>query len=242
MGILVLSDIHANFLALQSVLDSAGTVDDVWCLGDTVGYGPQPNECVAEMRQRAGQLLVGNHDLGCLGTISLAQFNREARIANEWNGRQLTPKNRAFLLDLKPMHQVNETVTLAHASPYDPVWEYVIDTEIALRAFDHFETQVCFVGHSHVPAIYELRDGECHVQMTYAEKVLRLKPDSRYIINPGGVGQPRDSDSRAAWILYDEKRQVITFKRTPYNIRRTQQLMRNAGLPEVLAMRLSFGV
>lgn len=242
MAILVLTDIHANFVALQAVLEHAGAVDGLWCLGDTVGYGPEPNECMAMMRERAGKLLVGNHDLGCLGTISLDKFNREARIANEWNGSQLTPENRECLMGLSPLEQVDEIVTLAHASPRDPVWEYVLDEDTALGSFEHFDTQVCFVGHTHQPAIYQLHPDRISYRVPHDGMVLRLNPDCRYIINPGSVGQPRDGDSRAGWALYNPQKTTVTFRRSPYNIRRTQQLMKDVGLPEILGMRLSFGL
>ncbi len=242
MAILLIADVHANYTALEAVLDSAGSVDAVWCLGDTVGYGPQPNECVATVRERAEIVLVGNHDLGCLGTISLIQFNREARIANEWNGQQLDDEHRTFLLDLEPMVRVSDAVTLAHGSPRDPVWEYVLDAEIAQRVFEHFDTQLCFVGHTHQPAIYQLKGQRCARIVPSDGLVLELDPDVRYVINPGGVGQPRDGDARAAWALYDPAAATVTFRRTAYNIRRTQSLMIDAGLPELLAARLSFGL
>ena len=245
MLVLIVGDIHANFGALEAVFDAAGTVDAVWCLGDTVGYGPQPNECVRFIRDRSAVTLVGNHDLGCLGTISLANFNREARIANEWNGEQLTADNREFLLGLTPMARVDDTVTLAHGSPRDPVWEYLLDAYSAATSLNHFDTQVCFVGHTHQPVIYTAvaaHDVGCTITIPNDEMVLKLHPNKRYIINPGGVGQPRDGDARAAFAIYDSDKHTVAFRRTAYNIRRTQTLMLDHGLPEILAARLSFGL
>ncbi len=245
MAVLILGDVHANLAALDAVIEAAGEFEAIWCLGDTVGYGPQPNECVSLIRARASATLVGNHDLGCLGTLSLANFNREARIANEWNGEQLTPEHREFLLGLEPIQRVDDQVTLAHGSPRDPVWEYLLDTESATTSLDHFDTQLCFVGHTHQPAIYTADDGadsQCSVTIPTDQMVLKLKPDKRYIINAGGVGQPRDGDSRAAFALFDREAQTVTFRRVIYNIRRTQTLMLDHGLPEILAARLSFGL
>ena len=245
MAVLILGDVHANLAALEAVIDAAGEVDAIWCLGDTVGYGPQPNECVSTIRARSSATLVGNHDLGCLGAISLANFNREARIANEWNGEQLTPEHRDYLLGLEPIQRIDDQVTLAHGSPRDPVWEYLLDTESAAASLNHFHTQVCFVGHTHQPAIYTADDREeeqCGVSIPTDRMVLQLKPDKRYIINAGGVGQPRDGDSRAAFALFDREAQTVTFRRVIYNIRRTQALMLDHGLPEILAARLSFGL
>lgn len=245
MTVLIVGDIHANLAALEAVLDVAGEVEAIWCLGDTVGYGPQPNECVALIRERSVATLVGNHDLGCLGAISLANFNREARIANEWNGAQLNADHREFLLALEPKLRLDDQVTLAHGSPRDPVWEYLLTTDAATISLNHFDTQLCFVGHTHQPAIYTAdlgQHGACSVSIPTDRTVLKLHPDKRYIINPGGVGQPRDGDARAAFGLFDREAQTVTFRRTSYNIRRTQTMMLDHGLPEILAARLSFGL
>ncbi|HEY1012412.1 MAG TPA: metallophosphoesterase family protein [Herpetosiphonaceae bacterium] len=245
MAVLILTDIHANLSALEAVLDAAGAVDEIWCLGDTVGYGPQPNQCMEHMRKRDAVMLVGNHDLGCLGTVDLSDFNHEARVANEWNGRQLTPENREHLMSLEPMRRLDDLVTLAHGSPRDPIWEYLVYPDTASLSLEHFDTQLCFVGHTHQPVIFTAREGQdaqCERMVPNDRTVLKLKPGYRYIINPGGVGQPRDRDARAAWALFDRTARTITFRRTPYNIKRTQTLMHEAGLPEVLATRLSFGV
>lgn len=244
MRVLILADVHANFVALEAVLDAAGTFDELWCLGDTVGYGPQPNECVARIKSASSVVLVGNHDLGCIGTLPLTNFNREARIANEWNGKQLTADNLKYLEQLQPMTTVNDQVTLAHGSPRDPVWEYLLDIEAALISFAHFDTQLCFVGHTHQPVIYtaDVAGTSCKASLPTDRLTLKLEPDRRYIINPGGVGQPRDGDSRAAFLLYDTEQATVTFHRTPYNIKRTQALMLDHGLPEILAARLSFGL
>lgn len=243
MRIAIIADIHANFVALETVLEHAGSYDALWCLGDTVGYGPQPNECVARV-QSADVVLVGNHDLGCLGTIPLTNFNREARIANEWNGKQLSQEHRAWLHHLKAMQQVNEQVTVAHGSPRDPVWEYLLDTESASLSFDCFDTQLCFVGHTHQPLIFtaDVTGRQCKASIPTERTPLQLEADRRYIINPGSVGQPRDGDSRAAYAIYDTEKATVTFRRTAYNIKRTQTMMLQHGLPEILAARLSFGL
>lgn len=240
MRVVLLSDIHSNESAMRAVLDALPAHDHVWCLGDTIGYGPNPNECLAEMRERAQHVLTGNHDLASLGEISLETFNPLARAANEWNNKQLHDDLRAYLKE-RPARVDLPPATLAHASPRDPVWEYVLDEKAAFENLAHFTAPVCFIGHSHVPLVFAYSTDRIEFRHADAGHVLELKPESRYIINPGSVGQPRDSDPRAAFAVWDTDAGTITFHRVTYDVAETQRRMRKAKLPSALADRLAIG-
>lgn len=243
MRIVLVSDIHSNAAALEAVRAALPAYDELWCLGDTIGYGPEPNECVDQMRALARHVLTGNHDLASLGLVSLVDFNALARSANLWNNEQLKPEQRAFMQDL-PAHLPlpQEQVTLAHASPRDPIWEYILDPQTARANLSHFDTQLCFVGHTHVPMVFALHgSGEIEFRRGTPGEIVQLAPESRYIINPGSVGQPRDGDPRAAYAVWDTEARTLRFNRVQYDIVATQRKMQAAGLPELLAERLSFG-
>jgi predicted phosphodiesterase len=243
LRVAVLSDVHSNLHALEAVLaevDAAG-VDEVWCLGDLVGYGPRPNECVAVLRERAKVCLAGNHDLVVLGTISLETFAGEAAAAAAWTQRELADETRAFLETLAPS-AMTEHAELFHGSARDPVWDYVLSDEAALWTFGATSSPLVLVGHSHVAL--EISNGE-RLRGDKAPGGMRLELGSaRRILNPGSVGQPRDGDARAAWLELeiDEGSGRATFRRTAYPVERTQAEMREAGLPEVLSARLELGV
>src|SRR4051794_14204017 len=242
MRIALVSDIHSNLVALETVLGVLPAYNQLWCLGDTIGYGPQPNECLAHMRDRGTYVLTGNHDLACLGEVSLADFNALARTANQWNNRQLLPALRSYLHERPATLVVDQSATLAHASPRDPIWEYILDVETALDNLRFFETQLCLVGHSHVPTIFaQHSDERIEFMAAQHKQVVQLKPGSRYIFNPGSVGQPRDGDPRAAYAIWDTEAATLRFERVTYDIAATQRLMRAAGLPQMLADRLSYG-
>ncbi|HEX6293320.1 MAG TPA: metallophosphoesterase family protein [Herpetosiphonaceae bacterium] len=242
MRVVLVSDIHSNAVALDAVLAALPAYDELWCLGDTIGYGPEPNRCLEQIRKRARYALTGNHDLASLGLVSLADFNVLARTANQWNNEQLEPELRAYLQELPASLPLPPAVTLAHASPRDPIWEYVLDPETAKDNLEYFDTPLCFVGHTHVPTIFaQHADGKAELRRGRSGEILRLKPDSRYIINPGSVGQPRDGDPRAAYAVWDTKAHTIRFNRVEYDIEATQRKMYAAGLPELLAERLAFG-
>lgn len=243
MRIVLVSDIHSNAAALEAVRAALPAYDELWCLGDTIGYGPEPNECVDQMRALARHVLTGNHDLASLGLVSLVDFNALARSANLWNNEQLQPEQRAFMQDL-PAHLPlpQEQVTLAHASPRDPIWEYILDPQTARANLSHFDTPLCFVGHTHVPMVFALHgSGEIEFRRGTPGEIVQLAPESRYIINPGSVGQPRDGDPRAAYAVWDTEARTLRFNRVQYDIVATQRKMQAAGLPELLAERLSFG-
>lgn len=246
MRVLIVSDIHSNLVALEAVLAAAGSYDALWNLGDTIGYGPRPNECVAEMRQRAAIMIAGNHDLACLGKVDLSDFNPEARAANIWNGEQLSQEHYDVLAALPPLHAVDERALMAHGSPREPVWEYLLTRAQAVDNFHSpsFTQQLCFIGHSHVPLIFRLHpNGRCDGPSSPdAGMTVPLQAEMRYIINPGSIGQPRNQDPRAAYAILDTEAQTVSFNRVAYDIERTQQQMRDARLPDALIVRLQYGM
>jgi diadenosine tetraphosphatase ApaH/serine/threonine PP2A family protein phosphatase len=238
---LVTSDIHGNLAALEAVLDDAPKFDALWCLGDLVGYGPKPNECIQRVRDFPHTSLAGNHDWAALGKLDLGSFNTIARTANEWTQEQLTSSSRTFLSGLPTSLQQGD-FTLAHASPREPVWEYIMDTSTAYQNFEHFETPFCLVGHTHVPVYFELDEERqrCEATLPPLPEPLELGP-RRAIINPGGVGQPRDGDPRSSYALLDTDDMTWSFHRVAYPIEVTQERMRAAGLPKRLIDRLEIG-
>jgi diadenosine tetraphosphatase ApaH/serine/threonine PP2A family protein phosphatase len=243
MRVLVISDIHSNLVALESVLQAAGLYDALWCLGDTIGYGPRPNECVAAMIQHHDRAINGNHDLACLGKIDLSDFNPDARRANIWNGEQLSPESREWLSNLEPAERIDERFMIAHGSPREPIWEYLLQQDQALDNFRLFEEQVCFIGHSHVQLGFRLRsNGTCERWLPQHGEILDLDSRERFFINPGSVGQPRDQDPRAAFLILDTDKGTIQFQRVEYDIATTQQQMREVNLPPVLIRRLEYGM
>jgi predicted phosphodiesterase len=240
MRVAVISDVHANYHALEAVLEqvNAARVDAVWCLGDTVGYGPRPNECCQRVEARADRCLVGNHDLVALGELNVSDFNDEAAAAAVWTSSVLTPESRVFLESLRPVGQ-SEGVDLYHASARDPVWEYVLTEEAARVTFELSSAPLILVGHSHVALALTL-DGD-NVAGGLAPGGTEADLNGRWLLNPGSVGQPRDGDPRAAWLLLDLERRFAAFHRVPYSIEDTQSEMRERGLPRALATRLERG-
>jgi predicted phosphodiesterase len=242
MRVAVVSDIHGNLHALRAVLDAvaAEEVDALWCLGDLVGYGPRPNECCAEVERAASLCLVGNHDLGVLGRIPLAEFSDDAAVAARWSQSVLSPEARAFLEPLRSLASA-EDAELFHASPRDPVWEYVLSDEVALAAFRLTSAPVILVGHSHVALAFVLEDGAVDGAVVPGGAEIDLA-DGRFILNPGSVGQPRDGDPRAAYLVLDLDARRALHRRVAYPIERTQEEIRERGLPEALADRLAHGL
>jgi predicted phosphodiesterase len=241
MRVAVISDIHANLHALEAVLaDLEGeSPAAVWCLGDVVGYGPRPNECCAIVAERADICLVGNHDLACLGRVDITLFNYDAAAAATWTQGVLTADSRTFLESLAPSAAA-EQAQLFHASARDPVWEYVLSDEAALATFLLTTAPLVLVGHSHV-ALSITFDGGLVAGGLAPDGSERQLEGSRLLLNPGSVGQPRDGDPRAAWLLLDFERMFGSFRRVAYPIERTQSEMREAELPEALAARLAIG-
>jgi predicted phosphodiesterase len=240
MRVAVISDVHANYHALEAVLravDGDG-VDAVWCLGDTVGYGPRPNECCDAVRNRSDHCLVGNHDLVVLGELNVGDFNDEAAAVALWTADVLAPESRDFLEQLEPSGRLHG-VDLFHASARDPVWEYVLTEEAARGTLELSTAPVVLVGHSHV-ALAIAQDGD-EVAGGLAPEGTVVELEGRWLLNPGSVGQPRDGDPRAAWLLLDLGRRFAAFHRVPYSVEQTQSEMRDRGLPEALASRLERG-
>jgi predicted phosphodiesterase len=245
MRCLVLSDIHSNLEAFQAVLNHAGEVDQVWCLGDVVGYGPDPNDCVRLLRSLSPLCIAGNHDWATLGKLDLQDFNPDARDANLWNRRQLTPDNLTYLEAL-PEILVNGQFTLAHGSPRHPIWEYIIYNSTARANFDHFPTPYCLVGHTHTPVVFRLTpEDECSgpicEQLPPAIDAPGKLGGERLIVNPGSVGQPRDGDPRASYVILDLDKLTVEHRRVEYPIEQTQAKMMEHDLPLRLVLRLKYG-
>ena len=241
MRAIILSDIHANLTALEAVLAEAGNFDAAWCLGDLVGYGPDPNECVERIRSLPNlQCTIGNHDAASLKQIDVDAFNPEARIAIHWTQDALSDSSRAFLQDLPEKIEL-ENVTLAHGSPRHPVWEYLLDTRTATLNFDYFFTPLCFVGHTHLPVIYVLNDSKHMARLSIPEANQVLTLPERAIVNPGSVGQPRDRDPRAAFALFDTETRLLDYRRVPYDFSAVHARMAAAGLPDRHIQRLAAG-
>lgn len=241
MPILILSDIHANLTALEAVIADAGQPDAVWCLGDMVGYGPDPNECIERLQELPNlTCLMGNHDAAVLGHLELETFNLEARHAVLWTRTVLSPGNLQFLVERSERVEI-DPVTLVHGSPREPIWEYLLDTQTATRNFNYFETPFCFIGHSHLPLIYQLIDGQNRSDLRIPTPNQKLPMTPRAIFNPGSVGQPRDHDPRAAYALFNPQALTWELRRVRYDIPGVQERMRQAGLPWRHIQRLSGG-
>jgi diadenosine tetraphosphatase ApaH/serine/threonine PP2A family protein phosphatase len=236
----LLADIHGNLTAFKAVIrdiEENGGVDELWCLGDIVGYGPDPSACIAQLRDYPHRCVAGNHDWAAVGKVDISDFNPDAAEACRWTGKHLSVDDIEYLESL-PLTLTNGDFTIAHGSPREPIWEYILTTRIASENLRCFETRYCLIGHSHVPLLFEQVSETCVLKDLPTE--LRLG-ESRLIVNPGGVGQPRDGDPRAAYAVYDESDKVIYCYRIPYDIADTQERMEKNGLPTFLVNRLSRG-
>jgi predicted phosphodiesterase len=242
MRIAVISDIHSNLHALEAVLTDAAaeSPDEIWCLGDVVGYGPRPNECADIVRERAAVVLVGNHDLAATGKLDTSDFGPLAAESAHWTERALGTEQADWLRTLEPA-ATREGLELYHGSARDPVWEYVLSEDVALENLQVTSAPIVLVGHSHL-ALALSWDGT-RLEGGLAAGGTELETaGARWLINPGSVGQPRDGDARAAWLLIDIEAGRAAFRRVPYPIEQTQIEMRAAGLPDELAARLARGV
>jgi len=242
MRVAVISDIHSNLHALDAVLADIEreSPDELWCLGDVVGYGPRPDECVDLTRARAQLSLCGNHDLAVLGTIDVGEFSGDAAAAARWTTGVLGDEQAAWLRTLAPQ-AVRPGVELFHGSPRDAVWDYVLTEHIALISILETEAAIVLVGHSHVPLALGW-DGEALTGGLAPAGTEVDLAERRWLLNPGSVGQPRDGDPRAAWLLIDIDAGRAAFRRVPYPIEQTQAEIRERGLPDALAARLAHGV
>ena len=244
MRALILSDIHSNLEALQSVVRDAegrGGFDALWCVGDIVGYGPDPGRCIDLLRSHPHAAIAGNHDLAAIGAIGVETFNPHAAAAAHWTANELTDEHRAYLHHL-PLTLECGAFTLVHGSPLNPVWEYFLPQTMPSPAlqesFQRFTTPYCLVGHSHIPLV--CREADLTFRLFPEGEMLGLTAE-RLVLNPGSVGQPRDGDPRPSYALYDSATGTMGRFRTPYAIEVTQEKMRRRGLPEYLAARLSHG-
>lgn len=242
MRVAVVSDIHANLHALEAVLADvdAQAPDQVWCLGDVVGYGANPNECCELIRERVQLSLAGNHDLGIVGKLDLGEFSGEAAAAAQWTRTVLAAEHRAWLASLEPS-ATRDDAELYHASPRDPVWDYVLSDEAAAQSFSLTTAPLVLVGHSHVALALAL-DGAAIVGGLAPPETELALGSLRLLLNPGSVGQPRDGNPDAAWLLVDFGTERAVFRRVVYDVERAQAAIRAAELPDVLAERLAHGL
>ena len=240
----IIADIHANLAAFQAVLDDIkgrGGVEEVWCLGDVVGYGPDPHQCIELLRQYNHVCVAGNHDWAAIGKIDTSEFNPDAAAACHWTARQLSAEDIDYLGNL-PLVIQKEDFTLVHGSPREPIWEYLLSTGSAKQNFAHFQSQFCLVGHSHVPLVFRYSEtGSCSLDQ-FSSSVPLVLSKSRLIINPGGVGQPRDGNPQASYAIYDSETRLVKLNRVTYDIDATQSKMLKYNLPIRLVVRLSHGV
>jgi predicted phosphodiesterase len=242
MRVAIVSDIHGNRQAFEAVLDAVEASDcqEMWCLGDLVGYGAEPDACVELARRYAALCLAGNHDLGVRGALPLEEFSRGAALAARWTQGVIVPETREYLDKLEPAH-LDEDVGLFHASPRDPVWEYVLSPLQAELCLDVQRHRVCLIGHSHVALSFSRSDGESASGQTRAPGEQLDVTGGEWLINPGSVGQPRDGDPRAAWLELDLDGWEALYHRTEYDIAGAAAAIRAARLPDSLAERLTYG-
>ncbi len=236
----VVSDIHGNLEALEAVLADIAQHQpaSMVCLGDFVGYGASPNECIDRLRPMIEHAVVGNHDLAAIGKLRLTYFNSNAAAAALWTETALTPDNRAYLAALPYSVRWRDTL-LVHASPAEPEnWHYVLSPVEARAEMDAFEEAVCFIGHSHYPGVFDRH--EDRVRYTRAAEI-RIEKGHRYLVNVASVGQPRDGDPRAGYLLYDDLERVLRHVRLEYDLAGAMKRIIDAGLPRFLAERLQWG-
>jgi predicted phosphodiesterase len=240
--VLVISDIHANLTALEAVLADAGKADEVWCLGDIAGYGPDPDACIERIRALPElTCMMGNHDYAATGNMALETFNSDAKKALLLQRNKLTGASREFLLTLFHEPKVCGSVTLAHGSPRDTIWEYIMNTLVARINLDFFETPWCFVGHSHFQAVFQYHAEKEEMSIVVPGMRERYELKERAILNPGSVGQPRDRDPRAAYAIFHPKDKIWEPRRVEYDIKSVQKRILDAGLPPRNAERLDGG-
>jgi predicted phosphodiesterase len=242
MRVAIVSDVHGNRHAFEAVLEAvaASTAEELWCLGDLVGYGAEPDACVELARRHAAICLAGNHDLGVRGDLPLSQFSRGAALAAEWTQETISPDTLAYLKELEPTH-LEESVGLFHASPRDPIWEYVLSPLQAELCLDTQQHRVCLIGHSHVALSFWRMPGASATGQTRADGEELWLEAGEWLINPGSVGQPRDGDPRAAWLELDDQGWTAIYRRTEYDVAGAAAAIRAARLPDSLAERLAFG-
>lgn len=244
----VLSDVHGNLEALSTVLADAASEGalGILCLGDAVGYGADPAPCIELLGERSTRMVAGNHEHGVLGLLDVRWFNAAARAAALWTRDRLGADHRSFLSGL-PIATTHGEATCVHASPRRPEeWDYLLSAEDGFQAFGDFATRLCFVGHSHRPGVWSLgSSGPAYEDLAgpaFHDRRIPFHDGRRYIINVGSVGQPRDRDPRAAYVLWDEDERSVTLRRVTYDHKAAAAKILRAGLPRALADRLAHGV
>lgn len=241
MRYLIVSDIHGNLPAFQMVLAEARPFDAIWCLGDLVGYGPNPDECVNRLREFPHVCVAGNHDWGAIGRADPFIFNNEARLALAWTRSELAFESLRYLADLPTIVQM-EGMLMAHGSPREPIWEYLLDVETARAGFNAADFTIAMVGHTHIPLIFEWIEEPHSIRLLLPDWDNPLPLEGRrLILNPGSVGQPRDGDPRAAYAILDTEAGTWEARRVAYPVEITQERMRARGLPQRLIDRLELG-
>lgn len=234
----IISDIHSNLVALQNALDSIKTarVDTIICLGDVVGYGPRPNECVELVKDQCEVCLMGNHDHAVLGLTDINYFNQYARESVLWTQRTISPENKSFLKGLPFKHEVNDAL-FVHSTPIKPEdWDYIFSENDARHHLDSISQNLVFIGHSHIPVVFPYN------HPSFFEEKFQLDFDKeRYIINVGSIGQPRNEDPRSCFVIYDDQEQSIDYVRLEYDVKKTFQDIIEKKLSPFLAIRLLHG-
>jgi predicted phosphodiesterase len=242
MKVAVVSDIHSNRQAFEAVLEAVADSDaaELWCLGDLVGYGADPDACVELVRRHTAVCLAGNHDMAVVGELAMDEFTRGASLAAQWTREVMASENLAFLADLRPEGREGP-IGLYHASPRDPVWEYVLSAQLAQLSLYSHPHRICLIGQSHVASSFGRREGEPATGEPCREGTELDLSTGEWLLNPGSVGQPRDGDPRAAWLLLDLDDDTATFKRTSYDVAGAAAAIKAARLPNSLAERLEYG-
>jgi predicted phosphodiesterase len=237
MRIAILSDIHANLEALETALTYIGenNVDKIFCLGDIVGYGPNPNECVELIADNCEQVIIGNHDHAVLGLTSIEYFNDFAKISTAWTAKNISTKNREYLANLPFKYQNEDVYCLVHSTPSEPAqWHYILSESDAYNEFNHFKQHVCFIGHSHFPIVFSKKGFS-------RERKLKLEKRNKYIVNVGSIGQPRDGNPKTCFCIYNPDKNMVEYVRLEYEISKTRDKIIKEGLPVFLADRLTRG-
>jgi predicted phosphodiesterase len=242
MKVAVISDIHSNRQAFEAVLEAVADSDaaELWCLGDIVGYGADPDACVELVRRHVAVCLAGNHDMAVVGELPMDDFTRGASIAAQWTHEVMSSENLAFLGDLRPEGEEG-SIGLYHASPRDPVWEYVLSALLAELCLDSQPHRICLIGHSHVASSFVRHEGEPATGEPRREGTELDVSRGEWLLNPGSVGQPRDGDPRAAWLLLDLDDHTVAYRRTSYDVAGAAAAIKAARLPNSLAERLEYG-
>lgn len=242
MKVAVISDIHSNRQAFEAVLEAvaASEASELWCLGDLVGYGADPDRCVELAREHVAVCLAGNHDMAVTGELALDEFSRGASLAAQWTKEVIRPENLAYLAELRPQGREGQ-VGLYHASPRDPVWEYVLSALLAELCMNQQPERICLVGHSHVALAFMRQEGELATGEPCREGTELDIAAGEWLLNPGSVGQPRDGDPRASWLLLDLDGWSASYHRTEYDVAGAAAAIRAARLPDSLAERLGYG-